>query len=50
VIALARMEGGTVICEERRKPSRPHIPDVCDALGIPCIPLLDLVREQGWHY
>jgi hypothetical protein len=50
VIGLARMNGCAVVCEERRKPSAPKIPDVCDALGIPCIPLLELVRQRGLSY
>jgi hypothetical protein len=50
VIGLARMNGATVVCEEHRKPSAPKIPDVCDSLGIPCIPLLELVRREGLSY
>jgi Domain of unknown function (DUF4411) len=50
VIALAKMDVATVVCEERRKPTAPKIPDVCDALGIRCIPLLALVRENGFEY
>ncbi len=50
LIALARLNSATVVCEERRKPTTPRVPDVCDALGIRCIPLLELVREQGLSY
>lgn len=50
VISLARTNGATVVCEERRKPTAPRMPDVCDALGIPCIRLIELVHEQGWSY
>jgi hypothetical protein len=50
VIALARLNTCTVVCEERRKPSAPRIPDVCDALGVRCVPLLELVRERGLNY
>ncbi len=50
VIALARVNQAVVVCEEQRKPTAPRIPDVCDALGIPCIPLLELVRREGLSY
>ncbi len=52
VIALARVENGGVITGEQ--PSgvldKPHIPDVCSALSIPCMNLLDLIRMQGWVF
>jgi len=51
VIALAKMNTAAVVCEEGRgKKTKPSIPDVCDALGIPCIKLYQLVIEQGWEY
>ena len=50
VIALAQIERCTVVTNERRtsSPSRPHIPDVCAAMGIRSIDILGLIREQGW--
>ena len=51
VIALAKIHDATVVCEEGRgKLTVPRIPDICDALGIRCIRLVDLVRENGWTY
>lgn len=52
VIALARIERCTVVTGERATNSlkRPHIPDVCAVLGIRCINLLQLMREQGWVF
>lgn len=51
VIALAKINGCTVVCEERGgKSTRPRIPYVCDALGIRCIRLMELLQEQGWEY
>lgn len=49
VIALAQLKGFTVVTAENAsgKLHKPHIPDVCQALGIKCIPLLELFREQG---
>jgi len=52
VIALAQVNGATVVSDERRTGSaeRPNIPDVCAALGIRCINVLGLIREQGWVF
>ncbi len=52
VIALARVEGCAVVTGERAtgSPDRPNIPDVCEALGVRCLSLLDLFREQGWRF
>jgi len=54
VIALARMRKGVVLtgetsAAEKRSPKRTHyIPDVCRALGIPCVSFLGLMRREGW--
>jgi Domain of unknown function (DUF4411) len=51
VIALARLNECAVVCEEGSGSERnPKIPDVCANVGLQCIRLLDLVREQGWTY
>jgi len=52
VIALARIENCTLVTEERPtgKLDRPNIPDVCVAMGIPCINVLQLIAEQGWKF
>jgi Domain of unknown function (DUF4411) len=51
VIALAKANGATVVCEEGRgKANAPKIPDVCEAFEIPCIKLYQVVIEQGWEY
>jgi Domain of unknown function (DUF4411) len=42
-----------VVTGERRRTKsadRPNIPDVCDALDIPCLTLLDLMRAEGWRF
>jgi Domain of unknown function (DUF4411) len=50
VIAVARVKDLTVITAENPtgKLDAPRIPDVCGALGIPCIRVLDFFREQKW--
>jgi hypothetical protein len=52
VIALAKVRGCTVVTGEQatRKPHRPNIPDVCGALRIPCVSLLELYRREGWSF
>ena len=51
VIALARVHGAIVICEEKtRSLINPRIPDVCGALGVLCLRMVDLIREQDWTF
>lgn len=50
VIAVAKCRGCCVVTGENPSNNirKPKIPDVCGVLGIRCIRLLDLFREQGW--
>lgn len=52
VIALAKQNGCKVVTNERptNSATRPNIPDVCAALGINCINILALIREQQWVF
>jgi hypothetical protein len=52
VIALAQSKRCAVVTGEKAtgSPDRPHIPDVCRALDVRCMSLLDLIREQGWTF
>lgn len=52
VIALAKTRGLSVLTEEMPTGSanRPHIPDVCLALGIPYLNMLALIRKNGWTF
>ena len=52
VIALAQVEGCAVLTAEKptRSSKRPNIPDVCDALGIPWLTILQLFRNEGWVF
>jgi len=50
VIAVALVNKYTVITGEGPgKPSKPHIPDVCSAMGVRCIGLVDFIRDQKWR-
>ena len=52
VIALARLHRCSVVTGERASGSaqRPHIPDVCSALSVPCVSLLQMIRAEGWTF
>jgi hypothetical protein len=50
VIALARITGHHLVMEEKRtgNPNRPHIRDVCAALSVPTIGILQVVACRDW--
>ncbi len=52
VIALALVENLSVVTSEKlsNSPVRPRIPDVCEALGIRWLNMVELFREQGWQF
>jgi hypothetical protein len=51
VIALAQTSGCAVVTEEKpRSLINPKIPDVCAALGVPCMNMLQVIRDEGWTY
>ena len=52
VIALAKTNKCAVVTAERatNSPLRPNIPDVCNALGVPVMTLLQLARGEGWRF
>lgn len=52
VIAVAMINNCAVVTAEGRtgKPDQPNIPDVCDGLGIRCLSLLELIRNEGWSF
>lgn len=42
-----------VVAEESRRRTqdqRPRIPDVCDAYGIPCMRMFEVMRAEGWTF
>ena len=51
VIALAWEEKYTIVTEEGiGGPSKTRIPDVCRAIGVKDISILDLMRRESWKY
>lgn len=52
VIALAIARSGVVVTEESLSGNlaKPRIPDVCQALGVPCINLVGFLQRQGYSY
>ena len=51
VIGFAHVRGGVVVTEETltNNLDKPRIPDVCRALGIRCLTLVQFAQEQGWR-
>ncbi len=51
VIALAQLKGLAVVTGEKPTGNleKPNIPDVCQALGIAWMGLLEMFRQQGWQ-
>ena len=52
VIATARINACIVVTGEIASGSRrrPKIPDVCRDMGIRCIRIVDLIREERWRF
>ncbi|MGH3611981.1 MAG: DUF4411 family protein [Pseudonocardia sp.] len=52
VIGLARAHSGIVVTQETRTNNleKPHIPDVCGAMGVRCVDLVGFIRDQGWTF
>lgn len=52
VIALAKVKGAIVVTGERHSGSldKPKIPDVCDAMGIRCVSLVEMMEEEEWSF
>jgi hypothetical protein len=52
VIALARVRKATVVTEEALtgKATGPRIPDVCEALKVPYVRILGLIRQEKWTF
>lgn len=49
VISLASWKGLTVVtAENRRGPAK--IPNICDAKGIECASLADMIEAEGWQF
>ena len=50
-LALSQIPGCTVITEEAFGSDKsPRIPNVCQALRLPCINVLQLLRDQKWSF
>lgn len=56
IIAHAKLNGWKVVTHETPARSKKHairthfIPDVCSALGVPCIGFLELMRQEKWTF
>lgn len=52
VIAVARLRGATIVTGEGPDGTqkRPKIPFIAQALNVPCIRFLDIIRREGWTF
>ncbi len=52
VIATAVKLGAVVVTGEKRRGNLtiPKIPDVCEAMGIPCMTFLEMLRSFAWRF
>jgi hypothetical protein len=52
VVALAMCRGGSVVTEETPSNTlkKPKIPEVCEAMGVPCYNLVRFAQWQGWQF
>lgn len=52
VVATAVLQGCTVVTEEAPTGStdRPKIPDVCRALKLQCIRLIQMIQQEKWQF
>jgi hypothetical protein len=53
VIAVAQEHNGIVVTGEKPADANarhPKIPNICNALGIMCVSLLDLMRRENWRF
>ncbi len=49
VIALAQWKGLAVVTgENRRGPEK--IPNICDAKGVECLSVADMIEREGWRF
>lgn len=50
VVAAAEVKGGTVITQEKHKPTAAKIPNVCRHFNVPCMDLEEFMTRQGWTF
>lgn len=48
VVAVAKARRACVVSNERRSggASRPRIPNACELMSVPCLPVLDFLRQE----
>jgi len=50
VIALAATSHPRMVVVSEENPGKVRIPDVCNAEGIECIRVADLIEREDWHF
>ena len=52
LVAAAKKHGMTVVTAEKLNPqlAKPKVPNLCQDLGVPCITLLELIKQNNWVF
>jgi hypothetical protein len=50
VIAKAKVVGGCVVTQEKKKPQAAKIPNVCEHFGIHCVNLEGFMEQENWTF
>jgi len=50
LIAFSKVNGYCLLSDEKGKQNRTDIPNVCTALGVDCINLFGLMKEESWKF
>lgn len=50
LVASAKIRGGCVVTEEKRKPNAARIPNVCDHFDVPCTNLEGFMERNDWSF
>lgn len=53
LVAAAKKHGLTVVTAEKlntQLAAKPHVPNLCFELGVPCITLLEMIKQNNWVF
>jgi predicted nucleic acid-binding protein len=52
LVAAAKEHNLTVVCHEKlmKQNEKPRVPNLCQELGVPCIALLDMIKQNDWVF
>lgn len=50
LIGFAKVNKYCLLTEERRKQNKINIPYVCSSLGVECLTLFELMKQESWRF